>query len=237
MAKKNTAALFLILMIISADAFSQVKPFRFGFRLAPNIAWLSPDSEGYKKDGSVMGFTWGFLSDFALTENYFVSTGFGMDYTGGKLEYPHSMSLGENTVATTGDLARKYKFRNLEVPLTLKMRTNKFGSVSYYGLIGFGTSFNIKSKADDEFTYFVNSQKNSENYEDVDIKDDVSFLRASMIVGAGIEYFVDESTSITLGVNFNSGLTNVLKGENVVNPNVKQKANLNYFQLNIGILF
>ncbi|MBN1337908.1 MAG: PorT family protein [Bacteroidales bacterium] len=227
----------VMLVNLTINAFPQVKPFRFGFKLAPDISWLFPDSEGYSSDGSTLGFTWGFLSDFALTENYFVSTGFGMDYMGGKLEYPHALMLGQDTLLTTGELSRKYKFRNLEVPLTLKMRTNKFGSISYFGKIGFGTSFNIKSKADDEFAYYINTQKKTEDFNDVDIKDEITFMRASMIFGAGIEYFIDESTSLILGIDFNSGLTNVLKNENVVDPGVEQKANLNYFQLNIGVLF
>jgi hypothetical protein len=235
--KTRFGILFSVLLLGSSLSFSQVKPFRFGFKLASNLAWLSPDANGYKVDGSVMGFSWGFLSDFALTENYFVATGFSMDYLGGKLLYPHAKQVGQDTTLITGDLARKYKLRNLELPLTIKMRTNKFGDVAFFGKIGFGIDFNLNAKADDSFSYYSGVKKMSETIKDVNVKDEIVFLRSSMIFGAGIEYFIDESTSILLGLNFNSGMTNVLKGENVVDPSVKQKANLNYFQLNMGVLF
>ena len=58
-----------------------------------------------------------------------------------------------------------------------------------------------------------------------------------MIVGAGLEYFIDESTSIVTSLSFNNGLTNILDGYNDVDESVKERATLYYFQLNIGILF
>ncbi|MCD4735470.1 MAG: PorT family protein [Bacteroidales bacterium] len=227
----------VIILIIPAISYSQVKPFRFGFKISPNLAWISPDAEGYEANGSSFGFSWGFLSDIAITENYFISTGFGVDYLGGKLKYPYQGSISTDTIIQTGDMSRNYKLRNLEIPITLKMRTNQFGKIAYYGQIGFGTSFNLKSKADDDFSYYENDQKYSEKKDDVDIKDDIKFMRSSLIFAAGIEYFLDESTSLVGGLSFNSGLTNILKGENTVDPNVKQKGSLYYFQLNIGILF
>ena len=234
--RKKIILTLWILTILSSVAHAQFKPFRFGFKVGPNLSWLAPDAEGYESNGISGGFSWGFVSDFAITENYFISTGFGMDYLGGKLEYPHSMKFDDDTVSYTGDLSRKYNLRYLEIPLTLKMRTNMFGRIAYYGKIGFGTSFNLKSKSKDEFSYFDNGAKITEDFEE-DIKDDIVFFHESIIFGGGVEYFVDESTSINVGISFKNGLTNVLKGENSVDPDIEEKANLHYFQLNVGVIF
>ena len=224
----------IILLIYGIQGFTQIKPFRFGFKVAPNIAWISPDAKTYKSDGSVIGFSWGFLADFTLTENYFLKTGFNMDYLSGKLEYPHTMAIPPDTILNAGTMHRKYNLRYLQIPLTLKMRTNKFGKFAYFGEIGFGTSFNLRAKSKDELIY--NNGQNTLDTEE-DIKEKIVFMKESIILGIGIEYFVDESTSIITELNFNQGISNILKGENTADPNIKQKGFLYYFELNIGVMF
>ncbi|MBN3036171.1 MAG: PorT family protein [Bacteroidales bacterium] len=234
---KKRVLLAIMFLSLTPILTAQVKPFRFGFQIAPSFSWISPDSEGYDSDGANMGFAWGFLSDFALTENYFVSTGFNMEYLSGKLNYPHAMALDPDTsLLTPGDLARKYRLRYLEVPLCLRMRTNKFGSVSYFGQIGFGTAFNLRAKSSDTFSYVENNISLT-NEKDRDIKEEVRFLRETLIIGGGIEYFIDESTSVIAGITFQNGLTNILKGQNERDPDIDQKAILHYFTLKIGVLF
>lgn len=214
---------------------AQVKPFRFGVRVAPNIAWLSPDTKNYENEGIQMGFSWGFMADITLTENYFIKTGFNIDYLNSKLSYPFEMTAGDvMPVLIEGTLERKYNLRYIELPVTLKMRTNQFGNMAFFGEIGFGAGFNLKARGKDEF---IPNDGTATTKSENDIKDDVSLFKGSMIVGAGLEYFIDESTSIVTSVNFNNGLTNILSGEDMIDPSQKQRANLYYFQLNIGILF
>ncbi|MCD4746226.1 MAG: PorT family protein [Bacteroidales bacterium] len=232
--KKYIIVLVAAFFFILKSDFAQVKPFRLGFKLAPNLAWITPDSKDYKADGSVIGFSWGFISDFSLTENYFFETGFNVCYINGKLKYPDEQIISDDTV--TGALKRKYNLRYLEIPLTLKMRTNKFGSFAFYGLIGLGSSFNIRAKAKDEFTYDTGSIEGSTDTDD-DIKNDIKFMKESLIVGLGFEFFIDNSTSIIAGISFNNGFTNILKGENNVDPNIEQKAIPHYFEFNLGVIF
>ena len=221
--------LFISLFVVGN---SQVKPFRFGVKVAPDLAWLAPDTKGYENDGTNFGFSWGFMADIALTENYFVKSGFSLDYLSSRLKYPHQMEIEEDT--ETGILYRKYKLRYLEIPATLKMRTNKFGNAAYFGEIGFGANLNLRAKSEDEFSY-DNGQSVLES--DEDIKDDITFIYGSLVVGAGMEYFIDESTSLLLSLNFKNGLSDILKGTNAIDPELKQKAVLYYFQLNVGVMF
>jgi hypothetical protein len=234
---KQLSILFLISTMIASQGFSQVKPFRFGVKLAPNIAWMGPDSKGYERDGSPLGFSWGFVADITLADNYFVKTGFNLDYLNTKLKYPHQKKLSENDpLFTQGDLSRKYNLRYLEFPVIMKLRTNQFGKMAYFGEIGLSAALNLKATAQDDFTYTNNNVETVFQSEE-DIDDEVRLLRGSLIVGGGLEYFIDRSTSLFLSVNFNNGLNNILKGNNSINPDIKQKALLYYLQLNVGVMF
>ncbi len=219
-----------VLCIQSAQA--QQKPFKFGFKLAPAISWLSPDSKDYEQGGSSFAFAWGFTADITLMEHYYLATGFNVSYFEGNLTYPHMLEV-DNT-SYEGVMNESYNLRYIELPLAMKMKTNKFAKkFEFFGLIGFNTAINIRAKSDQSFkssTYVQNDEK-------VDIKDNVTLFKTSLLVGAGTEYVIDESVSLVFGINFNNGLTNVLKGSNTVNPEIENKAVPYYFELNLGVIF
>ncbi|MEZ5198775.1 MAG: porin family protein [Bacteroidales bacterium] len=230
---RNNFIVFLIFILIGFNGYSQVKSFRFGVKAAPNLGWISPDSDDIKKDGASMGFTWGFITDVTLTENYFLKTGFDFNYINGKVTMPYSQTMGSNTDPTPGTLSRKYNFQYIEIPLSLKMRTNPFGKTALFGCIGLGTSFNLKATSQDEFT---GDDGETASNDDNSVKNEVVLVRESLIAGVGIEYFFDNSASLIVDFSYNYGLNNIYNFENIVS-NEKQKGTLNYFQLNLGIMF
>lgn len=226
---KRKLFLITIILLIGFQTFAQLKPFRFGVKGAPNIAWISSETKDYENDGPVVGFSWGFLADITLMEHYFIKTGFNFDYLNGRLILPFE-NLSDSI---SGSLHRKYNLRYLEIPVTFKMRTNQFGKFALYGHIGFGAGFRMKARSQDEL-YNENGSLVLE--EENDIADELTLVRGSLIVGIGTEFFIDESTSIILDLTFNNGLSNILKGENSQNLE-EQKGYLHYFQLNIGVMF
>ncbi|MFP4470094.1 MAG: porin family protein [Bacteroidales bacterium] len=232
------AIVLLVLMITVQTAFSQMKPFRFGLKVAPNIGWISPGSEDYENEGSVAGFTWGFISDFTITENYFVSTGFNISYLNGKLSFPHEMEIIDNadTNTFTGNLNRKYNLRYIELPATLKMKTGKFDDIQVYGQVGFSLGFNVSANSKDKFGYEFNDVYFSES-DERDIAEEIKFLKGSLILGGGIEYYIDNSTSILAGITYHNGVSNILKGNNARYSDIDQKATANYIELTLGVIF
>ncbi len=234
---KKTVVLIAASLLISQLVFSQIKPFRFGLKVAPNIGWISPDTEDYNKDGSAPGFSWGFISDFAITENYHVGTGFNINYLNSKLTYPHKITEIENNDTTSylGTMSSKMKLRYIDIPLTLKMKTNKFDMLQVYGQIGFSLGFNLKAKSDDSFEETEGEYTYSKN--DHNISDDVTLLKGALILGGGVEYYLDNSTSIIAGITYSNGISNVLKGNNSANPSLKQKATLHFIELTLGVIF
>jgi hypothetical protein len=227
----------VILLIISAQLTNaQQKPFRFGFKLAPAISWMSPDSKHYENAGSDFTFAWGFTSDFTLMEHYYVTTGFNVSYFKGHMNYAHSIE--NNYIAYNGQMDRTYNLRYIEVPIALKMKTNELvKDYKFYGLIGVNTGFNIRSKANDHFSGESILDTYTYSEEKIDIKDETTLLKASLLVGVGTEYVIDESVSLVLGINFNNGFTNILKGNNTSYPDIKATAVPYYFELNLGVIF
>jgi len=236
--KKKVLLLTFVSLLIAHTAFSQVKPFRFGLKVAPAISWVSPDSEGYKNKGTQAAFSWGFISDITITENYFFATGFNLNYLKGKISYPNQemMVNGSDTTTRTGTMISNMKLRYIDLPLTLKMKTNRFDKMQYYGQIGFSLAFNIKTKTEETFQYRVPGNTMSETNER-DRTDDFRLLKASLVLGGGIEYYIDNSTSIIVGITYYNGISNIMKGYNTADEEVKQKAAPHFIELTLGVIF
>jgi len=192
---------------------------------------MKPDAKGYDSDGLKPGFTWGFIADFFLMENYGIATGFDVVFLNGGINMPHQVLDGSDVIS--GTLNRKYKLKYIQIPVTLKLRTKELGKFRIFGQIGLGTNFLIGAKADDEFTPDVGNSVS----EEVDIYDDIMFMRESLILGAGVEFLLGGSTNLTAGFVFNNGFMDILKGKNSVDPTINNKANANYLALEIGIVF
>jgi len=235
----KTIGLFFVafILIISVqDTKAQQKPFKLGFKLSPAISWLSPDSKHYKSDGKDFSIAWGLIADITLMEHYYLGTGFNISYFKGSLSYPHQMTFNE--INYEGTMNKTYKQRYIEVPLTIKMKTNQLkDNFLFFGLIGFNTGILLRAKADEDFSGTYGGTTKTYSDTQVDIKEESTLFKTSLVVGAGTEYVVDESVSIILGLNFNNGLTNVLKGDNTIYTDIEAKAIPYYFELNLGVIF
>lgn len=221
--------LLFALMLGFMASNAQYKQFNLGLRAAPQISWMKPNVDSYTNAGSKIGFGWGFVAEYNFTENHSFGTGFNVVFNGGKLEFQHKEG------ANTGVMNRNYSLKAIELPLTLKMRTNEMGGLKYYGQIGFGTSFNIGSKAIDQFTYPTETGF-ATNTTDKYTYDDIAFVRESLILGIGAEYTLQAGTILSGGLAFNNGFTDILRGKNSV-TDIKEKGAVNFVELNVAVLF
>ncbi|MBL7940136.1 MAG: PorT family protein [Flavobacteriales bacterium] len=211
---------------------------RFGLKAAPNMAWLRSDTKGLESDGSKVGFTFGLVTEFPIgaAGNYRFATGLFLNNVGGKYTTPFTYT-DANGATVTKDLASDVKLRYVELPLTMKLMTKEIGYMRYYGQIGFGAAFNVRAKADFE-TVTVDANgvfTGSSTFEDEDVKDSVQPVKGSLIMGAGLEYTFSGSTTLQVGVNYNNGLTNILKDEEVEGKTAKLLQD--YLELNIAVFF
>lgn len=215
----------LLLMILTSAAFAQNNFERdYGFRLGlaayPTIGWVKPQTG--KSNGANLGFAYGLMGDFNFAENYSFATGLTITTINGKsTEINPSPYATSTSNPTAYDL--KYKLQYLEIPLTLKLKTEKIGLIRWYGQFGLSNDFNIGARQD--------VQLDGKNIVDnLSIKKDINFYRAGLIIGGGLEYDVARSTSVTTGLTFNNGFTDI-SGDN--NRSVRN----HYVAINFGVFF
>ncbi len=225
-AKHLLLALLCVMIIVPMTSLAQYRSFVLGVKAAPSITWLKTTQDSYTSEGSKIGFSWGVVSEFYFAKNYALVTGLNFIYQGGKLSYP---SLKENVEVT---LNRDYRIQYLELPAVLKLKTEEMGGFKYFGQIGLGFGLRMNSKAKEE--YRLNNQIITSDYKDID--KDTQLFRASMIIGGGVEYPINNNTSIVAGLNFNNGFTNALKGNNEVTK-YKHNGKPNFIELSLGVMF
>ena len=251
--------IILVLAVVGLflPGFAQDQAYRIGFKFNPNVSWLRPDAKEITNNGTAFRFGFALNVDHLFTSNYAFGTGVNISQSGGELVYLESTT--KNSVPVILERTRDYHLQFAEIPLTLKLRTNEIGYITYWGQFGLGLGFNIRAKGNDAVDYkleqnalgiWSESDLASYSEEDVDIKSDINIFRASLIVGGGIEYNISGSTSLILGLTFNNGFTDVLNGNGVKTDEAdspvfengepvqyKLKAVNNYIELNVGVLF
>jgi hypothetical protein len=231
--KMKRLLLSILLTFLLYQAQAQYKPVIFGLKVGGNLGWMKSDAEGYSGDGVVPGFTWGFIGDFFVMENYAISTGFNVNFNGGKLEYPHAMDLGSDTVPVGGMLHRRYSLKYLQIPLALKMKAEIGEKLRLFGKVGIGTAFNLSSRAEDDFIY----EGGESSSEKKNINDEITLMRQSLLIGGGVELVLKGSTSLVFEVTYDNGFNNILKGNNTAYPDRENRGVHNFVELGAGILF
>jgi hypothetical protein len=253
--KKITLFTLLTLSAIITNA-QDFQKFKIAARFSPGIAWMKPDSKYITNEGNVARFGFGISMDIHFTENYAFGTGFEVTRMGGSLSYLNSGRY--DGVDYVMSRTRDYRLQYVEVPLTLKLRTNEIGYITYWGQFGIVPGLNINAKGDDnvDFLYgktdtgWGETDRVSFSSEDEDIKNDVNIFRVGLLIGAGIEYSLSGNTALHVGITYNNGFTDVLDGDLVVtddsdkpvfeggNPKKNEmKSMSNIVQLNLGIKF
>jgi hypothetical protein len=222
----------LVFMVLSTSIHAQYKPVLFGLRVGGNLGWMKADADGYSSEGVVPGFSWGFMGEFFLMENYAILTGFNMNFNGGKLQYPSYLDVDNNNILDSGMLDRQYKLKYIQIPLCLKMQTNISDKMRIFGKIGIGTAFLLDTKANDEFVYDGGEVSDDKK----DINDELTLMRESLIVGGGVEFILKGSTALVVDLTYDNGFNNILLEGNPPST-VTPRAFHNYVELGVGILF
>lgn len=235
---KKTIAFFFAVFITAVtwaqDNSSGGSKLRFGFKVAPSLAWLKPDVKGFESNGSKIGFIYGIMMDYNFAKNYAFGTGLEISYRGGKTKYDYAFSSGNTVHTFSGD--DTYNLKYIEIPLTIKMKTNEIGYMTYFGQFGFQPGFKISAKEDFSQTKTTPAGA-SVVATDSEADADVSSVNISLLFGLGLEYRFSGNTAVLVGLQFSNGFTDVLTGTNHLDTSTDLKAISNYFSLNVGVFF
>ena len=225
---KKASALAMLALLGSSVTNAQdsdPKKFRLGLQLCPNMGWIATDEKGFESDGSRLGFRFGLLGDIQLgsNANYFFSTGLFLNNVGSKTKT--TIAALDSIEAFTTKRENKYQY--VELPVSVKLKTNEIGYMTYCGLIGFDVGVLTSSKTKVE----------GEDFED---GNDFAYpLRVALAVGGGLEYNFSGNTSAILGLKYSNGFTSVSKDKTTVDGVEYElpKAKLHYFEVTVGALF
>ena len=222
------------------------RSFRLGLHFSPNISWLGLSTTGYENDGARIGFAYGISTEFFLAKNYLFSTGFNINNIGGNLKYEGVYNNAG--VSSSSSVKQNIKISYVDIPLTLKLRTNEIGYMTYYGNFGFIAGIKYNSITDYEYV-----DLNSIKQTDIDNSSNVSLFNVNLMVGGGAEYNLSGNTNFMFGVSYHNGFINVLDsktheinalGKATIGADGKAvytykvvNSTLNYFSLDLGIYF
>jgi hypothetical protein len=204
----------------------QAQQFRFGLTASPVFDWVKVDGELYESVGTKAGFQYGLLFDQTIgsVERYAFSTGIIINY----------VRVGIASTDTAFDITAEWDARSqyIEIPLTIRLRTNEINYFSYYGQFGITPGICIKSRGD----LFVNDIA---VVEDVNLRDKDNLTGAqnqlfnmSLTLGIGTEYSIAENTNILAGIFFQNGFANILDDD--IDDN---NAFLKQLGIRLGVLF
>ncbi len=202
---------------------------------------MKPDiSQNIENDALRFGFSYGLVGDLNLSDNFAFSTGINVNNFGGQLEYLDSipefiidngtidtMSFKPNAIVT-------YKFQYVEIPISIKGKTNEIGYLTYFMHAGINPMFRWKAKGD----------VSQENVAGVSLSKEVSGLLMAFSVGGGFEYSLGGNTKLLVDVIYKNGLSDVTKTKTyhfndagTGGDILDEKVILNSLEVKLGILF
>ncbi|MGZ5243015.1 MAG: porin family protein [Bacteroidia bacterium] len=240
---KKEYLLGLFLIMFTGQAFAQEtsgSKFRGGLKINPSFTWLKTEKEAtggvIENNGARFGFSYGVFGDYYFAENYGISTELRVAHLSSKYTYfvPDNINSSNKKVESFTRIA---KLQYIELPVSLKMRTNEVGYMRYYGQFGFVPAVNIKAKADDVVNY---QDKTTLEKPDQNIGKQVNLFAMSLQIGAGVEYNLGGSTSLLGGITFYNGFTNLIDRKED-NDEAQEYRNFNVkpvnIALNLGVIF
>lgn len=218
----------LLLLLLTTKLFAQDiripdYSFRLGLTAHPTFGWVKP--EVGKSNSISLGFSYGLLGDFNFAENYSFSTGLTITTINGKSTEVRNVvapAVGTNPLpANQAEFELKYKLQYIEIPLTVKLKTQKLNETRWYGQFGLSNDFKVGSKLDTKTTGQPEIKDGTAN---------VKFYRAGLIIGAGGEFDISGNTSIVAGLTYNNGFTDITSDKNTSVRN-------HYVGLNLAVFF
>jgi len=202
-----------IILCISTACVAQ-NSFRFGLQGTGGLSWFAPDTKGIENDGVRLNYNFGLMTDFAIGEgtNYYFATGLNIATLNGKLKYNDLVytTPNDSSIFFQGSSSSKYNLNYLEIPLTLKMRTNEVGYMHYFGIFGVTPGINTRARMELEQS---TSSGTFQPDDELDVADEIRLFKMDLNIGFGVEYNFTGNTFAIASLTYNNGFTNIFNDE------------------------
>lgn len=209
----------------------------FGITFGQAFDWMYDHTEGYEKNGIVIGLRYGLNLNINLTKkkSFYFSTGIFVEHRGGKMEFLDNIPIGNYFIAENTHTQRTYRATYLTIPTMITLKTGSINNFFICGNAGLFHSFNLKASNID--SYLIGDETWSRQRVP---SDEAALLRESFIVGLGFEYSVTRNMRAGLTINYIQGITNYFKGKGMAQngfSKVDQRANLGCVEIALNINF
>ncbi len=238
--------LFIAIACMTIQAFSISDKVKLGIFAAPGVSWMKPMGKDIDKGVAGYGMTYGLKVEYYFKDqNYALSTGIfgGMDMAGVKGRDTFKILSGGKTVL------ERYNTNYVMLPIFLKLKTNPFkDKYILFGELGGSFVFNVTARAnysDAVNTAGIPSSVVSISKENVlradnDVQKLIPDFRYQIFdfrlsVGGGMEYVINDKTSVFFAIHYHNGFVNQMK-DTSVNPK-KDPIVVRNVLLSIGAMF
>jgi len=220
---KQVTLLFIVILL-SFVGFSQPHT-RLSFVADPSVNWMRTSNSTSVENGkSHLGYDFGLNADYYFTddERYAIATGIQITNIGGELNYKNASGKKFSGISLSNSPKIKYQLRYIEIPVSVKLKTDEFNRAYYWGLLGFSGMLNIGAKG----------TSNDGVMNKAAIGDEVNMFNIAMNVGVGFDYDLGRSNSLTMGLIFQNGLIDV-----TTDNAFSDKTIINSLRLKLGLIF
>ncbi|MBU0489565.1 MAG: PorT family protein [Bacteroidetes bacterium] len=224
---KKIVILFTVIMIFPLFMSAQTKKVQFGLTFSPNISWFKPDDKKVVMDAAKFGYNFGPVININFGDNFSLETGLLIYNNGGKVKYLDSITSfeGADSLYTLQPNAiYSYRSQFLELPFSVKLKTNEVGYFTYFLKFGLNPQMLLKAKGD--ISQF--------NIADEDFKKELSFFNLGYNISGGIHYSLGANTTLLAEIGFNNGFFDVTKDKTKIKD---YKVIMNNLLLRVGLLF
>jgi hypothetical protein len=230
-----------LLMAILVSTISYGQGFRFGITGNSGLGWYTPQTKYLKAAGSNLNFGYGITADYEFSDNYAFNFGFQIGQNGGRLtydtlEYQFPNPSGGIITEKKPGVTYEYKNQWIELPISLKLKTNEIGYLKYFasfgikpGILSSARARNLESSNSTTSDWFFVNKKENDNL-DFFREDNIIPVRASLLIQGGVEYNLGGKTSMFGALFFDKGFTNQLSDPNL-------KSNNSMVGLQVGVFF
>lgn len=227
---KKNILLLICGMIAGTSLFAQRefygRPIRLGFKVDPVfVNTLRPLENGIEKDGSGFGINYGLMADIQFSDSRGAfATGLEVVHTSSSLLYKDA-DAGLYRQDATGDKSYKLKLQYIQIPLSVKLKTNSQENIRWWGQFGTYMGALIGSRLD---------YKTSAGADDnVKAMDNTNKLNMGLLIGAGGEYRLADRTDLYFGLGFENGFTDITRNKEWNDGKIA----LNRWALRLGVFF
>lgn len=243
-------ALLTGITFIHTVSAQDIRKVVIGFKASPNFAWTRMMEGSMENNGLGLGFSYGLMGDINIANNpnYWLSTEFIVTSCPTKINSTQTLWSDINGLQYK-DVSFSYNLQYIQVPITLKLKTNEIGKFKYWGQFGLAPAILMQQKlktASTPSVYGNGTQSHNPNLDANDnydfkgdagnfsgagvYKDDVRKARMSLIIGAGIETKISGKTAFSAGLRFDNAFSDVFTDGRVDGRN-------NFLGIQLGVFF